>query len=90
MILPRAELARRVDGALEEVEAARAIEVVAHVVFTRPAELHRHADLLGDDRRFGQVVVGEPAAEAAAHADHVQGDGAGLEADGAAGGRRAA
>src|SRR5690348_7666973 len=51
------------------MESARPVEIVGHVVFTRPQQLYRHADLFGDPRGFGHVVVGEAASEstAAAH-----------------------
>ena len=48
VIAPGDELARRVDAALEVVEAAGPVEVVLHVVFARPQQLHRHAGLLRD------------------------------------------
>ena len=66
VIAPRDQLAGGVDAALEEVEAGGTVEVVPHVVFARPQQLDRHADLLGDPRRLHHVVVGQPAAEAAA------------------------
>ncbi len=54
--------------ALEVVKARRTVEVVLHVVFARPQQLHRHAGLLRDPRRLDHVVVVEPTAEAAAAA----------------------
>jgi hypothetical protein len=63
------------------VEAAGAIEVVAHVVFARPLELHRHADALRDPRRFHREVVGEAAAEAATGAQQVCRDLLGCDAE---------
>ena len=68
VVAPGDQLAGRVDAGLQEVEAAGTVVVVPHVVFTRPQQLHRHADLLRDRRRLDHVVVGEPAAEAAARA----------------------
>ena len=68
VVVPRHELAGRVDARLQEVEAARPVVVVTHVVFARPQHLHRHADLLGDGGRFAHVVVREAPAEAAADA----------------------
>ena len=54
---------------------AGTIEVVAHVVFARPQQLHRRAaDCLRDPRRFDHVVVRQAPAEAAAAAEHVQRD----------------
>ena len=71
-LLPRHELAAGVDAALQVVEAAGTVEVVPHVVFARPQQLHRRpADLLGDARGLGHVVVGQPAAEPAAGLHHV-------------------
>ena len=81
MIAPRDELARRVDAALEEMEAGGAVVVVRHVVFARPLQVHRHAGRLRDLRGLGDEVVVETTAEAAAHAHHVHGDVGGLEAE---------
>ena len=68
VVAPRDELAARVDAALEVVEARRTIEVVLHVVFARPQQLHGNAGLLRDPRRLDHVVVVQPPAEAAAAA----------------------
>ena len=72
VIRPRDQLAGVVEAALERVEAADAIEVVLHVVFARPLQLHRHAGLLGDQRGLAHVVVHQAATEAAADARLVQ------------------
>ncbi len=68
VILPGGELAGRVDGAFERVEAADAVEVVPHVVFARPLELHRRADVPGDERGFADHVVDQPPPEPSAGA----------------------
>ena len=59
-------LAALVDAARDELEAARTIVVMRHIVFARPEQLHRHADLLGDVSGFSAVVVSQTAAEATA------------------------
>ncbi len=71
MVLPGDQGTGRVDAAFEVVEAGGPIEVVAHVVFTRPQQLHRDADDAGDPRGFDHVVVAQAPAEAAADAHHV-------------------
>ena len=48
VVPPADELARLVEAGLQEVESGRAIVVVTHVVFARPQQLDRDADLLGD------------------------------------------
>ena len=73
VILPSGELAGGVDGALERVEAADPVEVVLHVVFARPLQLHRRADVLGDERGLAHGVVDQAPAEAAAGAHLVDG-----------------
>ena len=50
----------------EFVPGARAIVVVAHVVFTCPLQLHRLADFAGNPGCLDHRVVAQPAAEAAA------------------------
>ena len=69
---PRGDATRGVEPATQLVEAARAVEVVAHVVFARPLQLHRCADHARNPRGFHRVVVGEPPAEAAAGAQQVR------------------
>ena len=53
-----------------------------HIVFARPQQLHRSAHFFRDVGRFRCVVVGQPTAEAAAAADHVQRDRALVDAAG--------
>ena len=75
VLAPRDQIARRVEPALEEVEAGGTIEVVPHVVFARPHELDRRpVHDARDPRRFRHVVVEDAAAEAAAGAHEVDGD----------------
>src|SRR6266496_4381297 len=74
MIAPRNELARRIDTASEVVETGRPIEVVLHVVFTRPQELDRHARLFGDRRRLHHVVVAQATTKPATTARDVDRD----------------
>ncbi len=45
-----------------------------HIVFARPEQLHRHADLFGDVAHFDHVVVGEAASEGPARAQQVNRD----------------
>ena len=71
MIPERDQLTVGVHAALEEVEAGRAIEIVPHVVFAGPQQLHRGADDFGDPGCLDHVVVAQPPAEATAGADHV-------------------
>ena len=52
VIAPRDQLARCVDAGLQVVEAARPVEVVRHVVFARPQQLHGLPADLGDPRGF--------------------------------------
>src|SRR5689334_20528855 len=47
MRLPSTDLPVGLDGPLEITEASFAIEVVTHIVFARPHELHRCAYALG-------------------------------------------
>ncbi len=75
VIAPRHDMAGRVESAFEEVEPARAVEVVPHVVFARPLQLDRRAvHFLRNPRGFDDVVVGEPAAESTTTAQLVHGD----------------
>ena len=75
MLLPRDNLAGRVESRLEVVVAGRAIEVVGQVVLPRPEQLDRRAvHLARNPRGFGHVVVQDAASEAAAHAHEVHGD----------------
>ena len=73
VILPGGELAGAVDGALERVEAAHPVEVVLHVVLSRPLQLHRGADALRDQRGLAHHVVDQPPSEPAADARLVDG-----------------
>ncbi len=68
VVRPGDELALGIDRALHLVKAARAVEIVRQVVFARPLQLDRRADLLGDRRHLAHVVIGQPPAEAAAGA----------------------
>ena len=44
----------------------RPVAVVTHVLFARPHQLHRLADLLGDQNRLAHFVIGRAAAETTA------------------------
>ncbi|MCG3189220.1 MAG: hypothetical protein LKCHEGNO_01507 [Burkholderiaceae bacterium] len=67
--VPRRQPALAVERALERHEAARAHEVVLHVVFARPHQLDGDAaGLARDQRRLDHVVVDQAPAEAAADA----------------------
>ena len=63
MILPRNEFTIRVDRALEVVPAARAVEIVLHVVFACPQQLHRYTYFFRDVRRFVHEVVVQASTE---------------------------
>ena len=52
----------------------RAVTVVRHVLFARPHQLDRLADLLGDQDRLAHFVVIAAAAEATAEEAVVDGD----------------
>ena len=58
----------------------RPVAVLRHVLFARPHQLHRLADLLGDKDRLAHLVVDRPASEAAAEEAVVDRDLFGLEA----------
>ena len=58
----------------------RPVAVVRHVFFARPHQLHRLADLLGDQDRLPHLVVDRAPAEAAAEEAIVDDDLLGLEA----------
>ncbi len=68
MIAPGDERARGIDAPLEEMESRGAVQVVPHVVFARPQELHwRAVDHPGDPRALDDAVVVEASPETAAH-----------------------
>src|SRR5262249_54849217 len=73
-IAPRDQIAVLVGSALEVVMSGATEDVVAQIVFTRPAQLHRLPDDLGDRDRIADVVVAETPAEAAAHTRQMQRD----------------
>ncbi len=60
--------------AFDSVETAAAIEVVGHVVFAHPGELHRLAKAFGDGGRFHHEIRLAAPAESAAGAHLVHGD----------------
>jgi len=72
VVVPGAQPAGGVDRAAQVVEAGRAEEAVAHVVFARPRELDWCRGAQGDGSGLDHVVVGEAATEAAAGADQVE------------------
>ena len=74
MITQRDQRPVSTDSAGKEVKARGPIEVMTDIVLARPEELHGDADFLRDPRRLDHVVVGEPAAEAAASAREVDRD----------------
>ena len=80
MQLQRRRLARAVQCPRHLVDARRAVEVVRHVVFARPDQLHWRAHCLGDLDRLRHVVEVDPPAEAAAEEGGLHGDLRGLEA----------
>ena len=49
----------------------RPVEIVLHIVFARPGELHRHAGGLGDLDRLADVVGAAAPSESAAHVQRV-------------------
>ena len=65
-VLPGDDPTAVVDPDLDPVQASRTVEVVLHVLFARPDQLHRPADRLGHRCRLEREVELEPPAEAAA------------------------
>ena len=74
VIAPRGNPAAHIHATREVVPACRTIEIVLHVVFTRPEQLHRCGHLLGNPRRLDHVVVAQPTSKAATRARDVQRD----------------
>ena len=68
-----------VEPGLESVQRHRAVEVVRHVVFARPEQLHRFADCLGNLRRLHDEIQIEAAAKTPAQEGRLDGDILGLE-----------
>ena len=63
------------DRAAKTTDGTGAIEIMAHVFFTRPCELDRRAlHLRGKERRVGSKVQLGPASETAAHQRRVDAD----------------
>ena len=60
-----------IDRGPEVMPAGRPIEIMPHVVLTRPLQLHGPANLACDPRRLDHEVVAQPPAEAAADPDQV-------------------
>ena len=81
VILPSDDFTLGVDAALEEVDTAGAILIVAHIVFARPRELHGRVDLLGDGGGLDEVVSADATAEAAACAVEMEFDFFGRDAE---------
>src|ERR1700746_3504877 len=71
MISPRDQFAIRVDATLEEMKSRGTIEVVRHVVFTRPQKFHRHADLFRDGCGLNDIIVAKTSAEASAYSQQM-------------------
>src|SRR5262245_380718 len=74
MIAPRDDLAGRIHAARAIVPARGTIEIVLHVVFARPHELHRYLYFLRDRRSLDHVIVVEATSETTTHAREVHGD----------------
>ena len=81
VIAPGDQFARSIHAALQVMEPGGTIEIVRHIVFTGPQELHRHAGLLGDPGGLGDVVVGEPPSETTAAANLMKRDVARLQSE---------
>ena len=69
-VRPAGDLPIRIERRDQVVLAERSEEVVAHVLFARPQQLDRLADLLRQHHGFGDEVVRQPPAESAADARH--------------------
>ena len=78
---PRAQAALGIDGALQEMKAARPVVVVLQVVRAVPCQLDRRPDPLGDRDRLGHRIRVEPTAEAAADARDVHLDLLGIDSE---------
>src|SRR3954468_4154414 len=74
MIAPSNDATGGVNPTLQEVEAARAVVVVSHVVLTRPDQLHRCADGLRDVAGLKHEIAVETATKGAASPTQVDGD----------------
>ena len=74
VMLETDQTALAVHRCLHVLETADPEEVMVHVVFPGPGQLHRRTHAPGDRRRLADVLTVNPAAEAAAEAHLVRGD----------------
>src|SRR5579864_5697492 len=67
-------MAGGIEGASQTMARGWTVEIVRHIVFARPHQLHRLADDLRDLRRLGRKVGQVAAAKSAPHQGCVYGD----------------
>ena len=80
MIAPRDKIAGRVHAGFQIVIASGAVEIMAHIVFAGPQQLHGRAGYFRDPCAFDHVIIREAPAKAAAHPREMDGDVAFLDA----------
>ena len=74
VIVPTGKLAGAIERSFQRMEAGGPIKVVRHVIFPGPLQFHRYAGLPSDRRSLTNIIIHEPAPEAAADSRLMQRD----------------